>query len=97
MTEENVHYIPAVYDDGQEALWEGNENEQLNNSFDSLLGQQVMASSVMSVLPSVQDVSDFLNFIPKFIKTPTQQRRRIPGFNSPEYKYNLKVLDDKEE
>ena len=96
MTEETVHYIPAVYDDGQEALWEGNENEQLNNSFDSLLGQQVMVSSVMSSLPSVQDVSDFLNIIPKFIKTPTKQRHVCPVLQLLTISTILKILDKEE-
>ena len=95
MTEEEVHFIPATYDDGQQDLWKGNDAE-IDDSDDSF-GATV--SSVISSLPSFEDVSDFLKIIPKYIKTPERNlRQRIPGFVEPSYKYrrDLDHLDKDE-
>ena len=69
MTKEEVHFIPATYDDGQLDLWKGNDAE-IDDSDDSF---RTTVSSVISSLPSFEDVSDFLKIIPKFIKTPEKK------------------------
>ena len=97
MTEDNAHFIPAAYDDGQELLWVGIDDAELNDSCDSHLGQQFSVTSVLSNLPTVQEVSESLNIISKFIKTPTKRRQRLPGYNDPSYKYrDLDYLDKDE-
>jgi hypothetical protein len=62
-----------------------------NNDVDDNLENMVFST----VSNAVQDATDFIRMIPRYVTTPSQRRQRIPGFDSPNHKVikHLDVLD----